>query len=700
MNTRGQTMKKITTVIIPVISVIIIAVITGISIYNTPENRINRHLNLGQKYLEEQNYEQALVEFNKAIAIDSRNTYAYLGIAQVYEGMIQETAEGYIYDKYFDDFDGDGKNEMFALVFSDNLPNESMEKGETGLYCTDWTLEDITAGLYFVNEDGARIAGDIIGMYDTHLNIEELEFGKQKCILTEKQRQEESERYLYAFYEDEVIQTNITNLDVFGTMHDFEHKIEDGILYVKSEYCLQFDKNYKENYIRVIQNSNVAGYSAWIPFVYHVGTLYEHELIEISQKDFMKYNGAGQILNNIANGQYDLKFEIGTDGMEECELHNILFNGTDHFYINYVYTGDDVYQTLPAYVAEAVMQDGKLTLADVRLGMQFKKSSILPGYLTDGDGEIEYLEPTEENRWIKQLLDESDLSLIDYCYDDFNGDGEYELLGLMSKVAGSSESMAYNDRKYFQEFLEVWQVNKHGCHVTDITMQETSLDTWYNGFEILPFASEKQIELLDETVAHAGDYYCGIVIAVDDSGDFYKALEPSGALVGIDGAVYYFSGTETIDTPYYGTGFDASLDYPICFLDNNYYEMASVEIDEDILNKIDNWDKVQYEIEKALSENDSWQNCWRSYACKGAEITEIYFNETGKIYINYRGIDDTLDDAIMINYDGVHHPDSYVTAELTMRGNHIESYEILAGKRQTNATGFEIIISDASKLFR
>ena len=66
---------------IAVLIIIIIAVAIGIGIYNTPTNRINRHLDLGQKYLEEQDYEQALVEFDKAIAIDPKNIDAYIGKA-------------------------------------------------------------------------------------------------------------------------------------------------------------------------------------------------------------------------------------------------------------------------------------------------------------------------------------------------------------------------------------------------------------------------------------------------------------------------------------------------------------------------------------------------------------------------------------------------------------------------------------------
>lgn len=69
------------------VALILIALIVGIRIYNSPKNRLSRQLDLGNRYLEEQNYEQAIVEFDKAVAIDPMNVDAYLGKAQAYEGM-------------------------------------------------------------------------------------------------------------------------------------------------------------------------------------------------------------------------------------------------------------------------------------------------------------------------------------------------------------------------------------------------------------------------------------------------------------------------------------------------------------------------------------------------------------------------------------------------------------------------------------
>ena len=73
--------------IIGVIAVVLLALIVGVSIYNTPENRLSRQLDLGNRYLEEQNYAQAIIEFDKAIAIDPMCVEAYLGKAEAYIGL-------------------------------------------------------------------------------------------------------------------------------------------------------------------------------------------------------------------------------------------------------------------------------------------------------------------------------------------------------------------------------------------------------------------------------------------------------------------------------------------------------------------------------------------------------------------------------------------------------------------------------------
>ena len=611
---------------------------------------------------------------------------------------IEEMSDGYVYESFFDDFDSDGIMEMFALAVSNNIPLESMENNDGNITCTDWALTDHTAALYFANEDGARLVGDIIGMYDTSLRLEELVFGEGKCILLERRAQVEFERYLYAFYAGEIVRDNITSSDAFGTMGLFEYKNENGILYVKSNYSLQRDENYTGEYIRIPRGSSAAYYSEWIPFSYHAGHIYEQELQEVALEDFIKYGTAAEVLDMIDEQGKTTEIVINNSAysepelMSNCSLHNILYDGREYFYINYVYEGYEYScETQPACNAKVILQNGELILDVIESGMRCSKVSFLPGFYNGQDGEIEYHEQTEEEAWIDELLSESNLSLIDYCYEDFNADGEYEMLGILSSVASSNESFDYNSRGYFQVPIEIWQVNKSGCNCTDMNVRESSIETYYLGYRILQFGEERQIELLDETIAGAGDAFKGIVIAVDESGNFYKSLEPFSALDAIDGVTYCSSGTDIIDTPYYGTGYDASLYYPIYYLNNQYYEMASVEIDQAKLNEIDNWALIESEIKELLGSDYIWPNCWRNYSCTSAKIDRVYFNEVGKIYVNYIGTE-------TLNLDD--YPDSYATAELTLKGNHIETYELLAGIREPSATDYEKMSSDISKMLQ
>lgn len=78
---------------------ILIAAAVGIGIYNVPENRVSRYLNLGNRYLEEQNYEQAIIAFEKVITIDERCIEAYAGGIEAHIAMGDNTGLTVLYDK-------------------------------------------------------------------------------------------------------------------------------------------------------------------------------------------------------------------------------------------------------------------------------------------------------------------------------------------------------------------------------------------------------------------------------------------------------------------------------------------------------------------------------------------------------------------------------------------------------------------------
>lgn len=78
--------RKLTMSIIAGI-IVLLAVMGGVGIFNTPANRLQRHLEMANKYLVEKDYERAIVEFDKAIEIEPMNVDAYLGKAKAYVGL-------------------------------------------------------------------------------------------------------------------------------------------------------------------------------------------------------------------------------------------------------------------------------------------------------------------------------------------------------------------------------------------------------------------------------------------------------------------------------------------------------------------------------------------------------------------------------------------------------------------------------------
>lgn len=82
-------MKSKFKIIIPTIIALAAVIIAAVCISFTPKvsQNIDELLSTAQKYLIEQNYEQAVIEFNKIIELDPMNAEAYLGLAHTYIDM-------------------------------------------------------------------------------------------------------------------------------------------------------------------------------------------------------------------------------------------------------------------------------------------------------------------------------------------------------------------------------------------------------------------------------------------------------------------------------------------------------------------------------------------------------------------------------------------------------------------------------------
>lgn len=80
----GKSKKPVLIVVISVI--VVIAVVAAIMLIPraASADKLTEQLNLGEKYLSELNYEQAVIAYTEAIAIDPKNPDAYIGLAEAY----------------------------------------------------------------------------------------------------------------------------------------------------------------------------------------------------------------------------------------------------------------------------------------------------------------------------------------------------------------------------------------------------------------------------------------------------------------------------------------------------------------------------------------------------------------------------------------------------------------------------------------
>jgi len=76
--------KKLLIALVALLAVILIAVFTTVASKSAGAQKLEEQLSLGDKYLSELNYEQAIASYLKVIEIDSKNADAYLNLADAY----------------------------------------------------------------------------------------------------------------------------------------------------------------------------------------------------------------------------------------------------------------------------------------------------------------------------------------------------------------------------------------------------------------------------------------------------------------------------------------------------------------------------------------------------------------------------------------------------------------------------------------
>ena len=84
--------KRVIQALIIVILIMIVAIEGVLIFFRLPAQRLSRELRLGEKYLDELQYEDAILSFTEAIRISPKSAEAYFNRGLAYEGLADEQA--------------------------------------------------------------------------------------------------------------------------------------------------------------------------------------------------------------------------------------------------------------------------------------------------------------------------------------------------------------------------------------------------------------------------------------------------------------------------------------------------------------------------------------------------------------------------------------------------------------------------------
>ncbi|MBR0092594.1 MAG: tetratricopeptide repeat protein [Lachnospiraceae bacterium] len=95
---KKKSRKTAIIIVSAVVTILVAGTITGILVYsNSPSRRLQKQLDLGNRYLSDLDYEQAVAAYEAALTIDPKSAEAYQGLADIH---IKNGAEDELYDVY------------------------------------------------------------------------------------------------------------------------------------------------------------------------------------------------------------------------------------------------------------------------------------------------------------------------------------------------------------------------------------------------------------------------------------------------------------------------------------------------------------------------------------------------------------------------------------------------------------------------
>jgi thioredoxin-like negative regulator of GroEL len=185
-----KTKGKLRRIIILTIGVLLFAgVLVGSIVLGGNGNKLQKQLDLGTKYLDDMDYEQALVAFEVALDIDPMNVDAYLGIVEVYirtnefEKALEVAKEGYettgderLKEKIEIIESGDIVGSLVEAIATENNDNKLQEQLKLGTrYLEDMDYDQALVAFGTALDIDPMNADAYLGIVEVYIRINEFE---------------------------------------------------------------------------------------------------------------------------------------------------------------------------------------------------------------------------------------------------------------------------------------------------------------------------------------------------------------------------------------------------------------------------------------------------------------------------------------------------------------------------------------------
>lgn len=233
---------------IAAVLVVLLAIFIGINMYNAPKRQLAEQLDLGNRYLEEMDYEQAVLAFTKAIEIDPMSVDAHLGLVEAYirqgdfdlaleaaekgyemtgDERLKEKADMIESGEIFDSlgrvmkrtgYDESG-NVAWWHIFTYNLKGQ-----QASIAAYDSTGEEMGKIEMVYDEEGNETIGCIISPIDGHIRLSKHIYQEGRMVRYEEYADIAGDTLSYYHtyeYDENGIQKRIEHYDADGTLQGY-----------------------------------------------------------------------------------------------------------------------------------------------------------------------------------------------------------------------------------------------------------------------------------------------------------------------------------------------------------------------------------------------------------------------------------------------------------------------------------------------